>query len=101
MPNINDYKPMGMGQAFDNLIRPQITVFDINEAVAVVPNDAANLAKVANSLYIGGAGDVHVLMANGADIIFTGMLAGVVYRISAKKVFATGTTATNIVALND
>lgn len=50
-------------------------------------------------LYVGVAGDVKVTTAGGDDITFTGVLAGSFIPVQVLKVFATGTTATNIVAL--
>jgi hypothetical protein len=50
-------------------------------------------------LYIGGAGNIRVLTAGGDDVVFTGVLAGSFLPIQVTRVFATNTTATNIVAL--
>jgi hypothetical protein len=50
-------------------------------------------------LYIGGAGNIRVLTAGGDDVVFTGVLAGSFLPIQVTRVFATDTTATNIVAL--
>jgi hypothetical protein len=51
------------------------------------------------ALYVGVAGDVKVKMASGKDVVFTAMPAGSFMPVNVLKVFATGTTATNIVAL--
>ena len=50
-------------------------------------------------LYVGVAGDVKVTTAGGDDVTFTGILAGSFIPVQVVKVFATGTTSTNIVAL--
>ncbi len=50
-------------------------------------------------LYIGVAGDVKVKMAGGSDVVFKGATAGSFLPINVLQVFATGTTATDIVAL--
>jgi len=50
-------------------------------------------------LYVGGAGDVKVKMAGGNDVVFAGATAGSFLPINVLQVFATDTTATNIVAL--
>ncbi len=50
-------------------------------------------------LYIGGAGNVRVLTDGGNDVTFNGTLAGSYFPIQVLKVFATGTTATNIIAI--
>jgi hypothetical protein len=50
-------------------------------------------------LYIGGSGNIRVLTAGGDDVVFTGVLAGTFLPVQVTRVFATNTTATNIVAL--
>lgn len=50
------------------------------------------------ALYIGGAGDVKVTMANGDIVTLVGVAAGV-QPFSVKQVWSTGTTATDILAL--
>jgi hypothetical protein len=50
-------------------------------------------------LYIGGAGNLRVLTASGDDVTFTGVLAGSYLPVQVQRVFATGTTATNIIAI--
>jgi hypothetical protein len=67
-------------------------------AVAVTPSNSADLAVPARALYVGEAGDLAVHMVNGDIVTFTGMPVGFV-PISVRRVLATGTTATGIVAL--
>ena len=50
-------------------------------------------------LYVGGAGNVRVKMAGGNDVTFTAVAAGSFLPINVIQVFATKTTATDIVAL--
>ena len=50
-------------------------------------------------LYVGGAGDLKVKTASGDEVTFVGILAGSFVPVQVIRVFATGTTATNIVAL--
>ncbi len=69
---------------------------------AITPADGTTLTTIPRALYIGGAGDVAVLMANdGTDtpLTFSNLPAGTVLPARVKEVRATGTTATNIVAL--
>lgn len=71
-------------------------------AVAITPSDSANLVSDAKALYIGGAGAVAVEMskdAPGTSVIFAGVPVGTTLQIRVRKILATGTTATNIVAL--
>ena len=50
-------------------------------------------------LYVGVAGDIKVKMAGGNDVVFKTVAAGSFLPINVIQVFATGTTATDIVAL--
>ena len=68
-------------------------------AVAVTPNDGADLADTSRALYIGGAGDVKVDMYGSGTVTFVGVTAGSVLPVRVDRVYSTGTTATSIVAL--
>lgn len=72
-------------------------------ATAVTPDDAADLAAVSRAVHVGGAGDLRVTMAgeepNPADRIVTFANIGPGWHpIRVVRVWATGTTATGIVA---
>jgi len=66
---------------------------------AVTPHDTNLFPTLARGLYIGGAGDVTVTGQDDTDVTFVGVPAGSMMGIRCKRVKATGTTATNIVAL--
>lgn len=69
-------------------------------AVAVTPSDSTDLTRGATKgLYIGGAGNVAVITSGGDTVTFNAITIGNVHPISVKRVLATGTTATNIVAV--
>jgi hypothetical protein len=68
-------------------------------AEAVTPSNDADLPTTARALYIGGAGDVALITAGGNTATFTGLSAGQILPITAARVLATATTATNIVAI--
>jgi len=68
-------------------------------ASAVTPNDSTDLSQPSRALFVGGAGNLTVDMTNGDNVVFTGVLAGSVLPFRVKRVYSTGTTATNIVAL--
>jgi hypothetical protein len=71
----------------------------ITNAVAVTPDDDDDLASVARALYVGVSGDVAVIFADGtAAVTLTGLAGGVWHPIRVKRVLATGTDATNIMA---
>ena len=78
----------------------------VAKAVAVTPDDANDLAAGATrALYIGGAGNIVVIMRDerrygGTNTVtFTGVPAGTILPISVARVAATLTTATAIIAL--
>lgn len=64
------------------------------DAAAVTPSDSATFES--SVIYVGGDGNVRVTTAQGTDITFSGMFAGGVVPVRVKRVWATGTTATNI-----
>lgn len=50
-------------------------------------------------LYVGGEGNLRVTTASGTSATFVGLLAGTFLPINVTRVNATGTTATNIIAI--
>jgi len=71
----------------------------VRSAAAVTPNDGTDLSFVTRFLFVGGAGNLTVTMADGVDCTFTGVAASTTLKVQAKRVKSTGTTATNIVAM--
>lgn len=68
------------------------------KGVAVTKSDATILPTT-RALYIGGAGDVAVVFADGGSAVtLAGALAGTILPVQVTKVMSTNTTATNIVA---
>lgn len=75
-------------------------------AIAVVPHASTDQTVYAKALYVGGAGDVTVIMVGdyatpGTPVTFSGVPAGTILPIQVRRVNAIGTTATLIVALYD
>ena len=74
-------------------------------AAAVTPSDTARIADVAGGvnngcvLYVGGAGNIKVETVGGDEVTFVGINTGTFLPVQVVKVFATGTSATNILAL--
>ena len=69
----------------------------IRRAVAVTPHDTNDLAIVCRSLYVGGQGNVNVILAD--DTVAVVHVAMVGWNpMMVKRVLATDTTATGIVA---
>ena len=69
-------------------------------AAAVVPSDTTDLDVPSRALWVGGAGNVEVILANdSAAVVLSAVPAGTLLPIRAKRVKAGSTTATLIVAL--
>jgi hypothetical protein len=80
-------------------------------ASAVVPSDTDDLPGTpatstspsvpgtTRALYVGGTRDVRVRMRGGNDVTFAAVPTGTVLPIRVTRVFLTGTTATNIIAM--
>jgi len=68
------------------------------DMAAVTASDTADITPT-RGVYIGGAGDLKVDTAGGTTITLSATAAGSILPISVKRIYATGTTATNIVAL--
>ncbi len=69
-------------------------------AAAVTPNDDTDLAGGCRGLYVGTGGDLALILAeDSAAVTFKNAISGTVLPLCVKRVKATGTTATDIVAL--
>jgi hypothetical protein len=65
----------------------------------LVVKSNSTVIPTTRALYIGGAGDLAVVMADAtAPITFVGVPVGI-FPIQVKQVYDTGTVATNIIAL--
>jgi hypothetical protein len=77
----------------------------VGRAAAVTPSDTARIADVSGGvnngcvLYVGGAGNLKVETIGGDEVTFVGINTGAFLPVQVVKVFATGTSATNILAL--
>lgn len=69
-----------------------------DRAIAVTPDDSNNFAAFSRELYIGTAGTLKVTTAGGDVTTFANVGVGHL-RLRVVRVWATGTTATGIVAL--
>ena len=65
-----------------------------SHAFDITPSDTLNVAQPCEAIYVGGAGNVSILTAFGETCVFTAPPIGTVIPIKAKRVNATGTTAT-------
>ena len=68
-------------------------------ALVVTPSDSATLGRETRGLYIGTAGTIRVLHTEDSDpVTYPVIIAGMVYPWSVIQVFATGTSASDIIA---
>ena len=68
-------------------------------AETVTPSDASDLSYVTRGLWVGGAGNVKVLMLGGDAVTLVGVQAGTLLPIRVSRVYSTDTTATSMVGL--
>lgn len=64
---------------------------------AVTPADGADIATQ-GTLYVGGTGALKVTTSDGSVLTFAAVPVGF-FPVKVKRVWATGTTATNIIAV--
>lgn len=76
----------------------QLLLKTMTGGAAVTPSDVADLPRNAQALYIGGTGDLKVTTIGGDTLTFSAVPVGL-FDVGTKRVFATGTTASNIIAL--
>lgn len=76
----------------------QVVSFGSTDGFAVTPDDNTPFAKKARLLYVGGTGDITLITPAGTTLLFKSVPVGF-FHVQASQVKATGTTATNIVAL--
>jgi len=70
-----------------------------NMAEAITPSDTVNLRRPSDAVYVGGAGNLVVILQDGTAITFA-VVAGEILPVRAYRINATNTTATGLVALN-
>lgn len=67
--------------------------------LAVVTSDSANLPAGCRGIYVGGAGNVALVGEDNVAVTFTAVPVGTFMPCGAKRVNATNTTATLMLAL--
>ncbi len=69
------------------------------DAVAITPSDSADLASPVRGIYVGTSGDVKVTLISGNAVVLKNLVAGVAHGLLVTRVWATGTSAANIVGI--
>lgn len=70
-----------------------------SHAFAITTHNTNDLSAATRGIYVGVSGDVKVNTIGGETVTFVGLVAGVIHPIRATRVYATGTTATNIIGV--
>jgi hypothetical protein len=68
-------------------------------AVTVATSDTVTYDQPTRGVYVGVGGTVKVDMVSGGTVTFVGVVAGTLLPIQVERIYATGTTATSMVAL--
>ena len=77
-----------------------ITTNQAKYATAITPSDSTDLTYSTSGLYVGGGGDIKVLFeGDTVPVTLNAVAAGVTHPWHIKRVYATGTTATGLIAL--
>lgn len=86
-----------MANAYEN--ERQTLLTGANSCRVIVPSDTVDLPFVTKALYVGVTGDVVMIMA-GDTVAVTrrNMAAGVAHVMQVRRILATGTTATFLLA---
>jgi hypothetical protein len=66
---------------------------------AVAPSDSVDLPHETRGIYVGGSGDLALLLVDGSAIVLAGIVGGSLVPVRATRVKATNTTATLLVGL--
>lgn len=70
------------------------------DAAAITPDDSNDLPTSARAIYVGGGGDIVLDTVKGeTSILFKAVPQGTILPVRAKRVRASSTTATNLIAL--
>lgn len=67
------------------------------DATTITPSDTVDTP--ADSVYIGGDGDLRVITRRGSTVTFKALTAGSFVPVQVRRVLATGTTASNLIGL--
>ena len=75
-----------------------IKITSIDSFFAITPSNSVDLAQPTIAIYLGTPGDLRIdAVETGTEITFKNLANGVFHPIRAKKVYATGTSASDII----
>jgi hypothetical protein len=77
------------------------TLQHARNAVAITPSDTVALPGEPLAIYVGGGGDVYLrAVGSSSDVAFLGVPNGAILPVRATYLRATGTTASDFIALS-
>jgi hypothetical protein len=77
---------------------PNDPSYSAGDCIAVTPHDTNDLVAITSGISFGTAGNLTIITPNGRTVTIPGLAAGVIHPIRAKRIKATGTAASGIVA---
>lgn len=83
---------------FDSLKKANRDAGQGDDLINITPDDSNDLIATC-SLFVGSGGDVKIDGASSGTVVLTNIPDGAFLPIQVKKVYATGTTAGNIVGV--
>ena len=66
--------------------------------IAITPADT-DLVQPVRAIYVGGSGNLKISDTGGGAVTFSNVPAGVILPVMARRIWSTGTTASNIIGL--
>lgn len=88
---------MGQIVSVDNKKRQIISGGRVEQAYNITPSDEYDLLYPTIAIYVGNTGNIKLDLISGETITLINLVAGAWHPIAATKIFATDTTATDIV----
>jgi hypothetical protein len=79
----------------------QTATYTATVPLQITPSDSINLSLgTCRALYVGTGGNISITGGNGVPIVFNNVADSFILPVQATRVNATGTTATDIIALH-
>lgn len=69
------------------------------DGFAITPDDATELSEITRAIYIGTAGDITLTLVSNTELLFKNIPSGTILPVRARRIKATGTTATDLLGL--
>lgn len=73
-----------------------VSLVSIKNIVSITPNDGANLANATKAIYCSEISTIKIDTVNNQTVTISNLANGIWHPIQAKKIYATGTSATGL-----